>query len=74
MKTGERKTTTKMARKKRKTNRKKQRGGARRRSRSRLVDKIAQGASMFLSGAAPSFATMGGKLAGQVYKGIRDNV
>ena len=52
-----------------------QRGGAAfRRKKPRLVDKIAEGMSMFLSGPAPSFATAGLKLAGQAAKGIKDNV
>ena len=40
----------------------------------RLVDKIAEGASIFLTGPVPSFATIGLKLAGQAAKGISDNV
>ena len=44
------------------------------RPQKRLVDKIAEGASMFLSGPAPSFATMALKLAGQAGKGISKNV
>ena len=52
----------------------KQKGGAMYRPKKRLVDKIAEGASMFLSGPAPSFATIGMKLAGQAAKGISDNV
>jgi len=52
----------------------KQRGGAMYRPKRRLVDKIAEGASMFLSGPAPSFATLGLKLAGQAAKGVGDNV
>ena len=52
-----------------------QRGGALfRRRKPRLVDKIAEGASMVLSGPAPTFATLGAKLAGQALKGITDNV
>lgn len=39
-----------------------------------LTDKIAEGMSMFLSGPSPTFATLGGKLASQVFKGIKDNV
>ena len=51
-----------------------QRGGAAfRRKKPRLVDKIAEGASMFLAGPAPSFASAGAKLAGQAWKGIHDN-
>ena len=51
-----------------------QRGGAAfRRKKPRLVDKIAEGASMFLAGPAPSFASAGLKLAGQAWKGVHDN-
>ena len=39
-----------------------------------MVDKIAEGMSMFLSGPAPSFAGGGVKLASQAAKGIKDNV
>ena len=59
---------------KRKHQRKKQRGGALYRRKPRLVDKIAQGAGMFLSGPAPTFTTMLGKLTSQGLKGITDNV
>ena len=51
-----------------------QRGGAAFRRKLRLVDKIAEGMSMFLSGPAPSFAGVGLKLASQAAKGIKDNV
>lgn len=51
-----------------------QRGGALYKRKPRLVDKIAEGASMFLSGPAPSFASLGMKLGGQAVKGITDNV
>ena len=51
-----------------------QRGGAAFRRKPRLVDKIAEGMSMFLSGPSPSFAGVGLKLASQVAKGIKDNV
>ena len=54
--------------------RKKQKGGALARHRPRLVDKIAEGASMFLSGPAPSFAGVGIKLGSQAFKGIKDSV
>ena len=54
--------------------RKRLRGGALFRRKPRLVDKIAEGASMVLSGPAPTFATLGAKLAGQALKGITDNV
>ena len=59
---------------KRKHRRKKQRGGALYRRKPRVVDKIAEGASMFLSGPAPMFTTLLGKLASQGLKGITDNV
>lgn len=49
-------------------------GGALARHKTRLVDKIAEGASMFLSGPSPSFATAAAKLAGQAFKGVSDNV
>ena len=62
------------ATKKTRRRRAKQKGGARFRRKPRLVDKIAEGASMFLSGPAPSFAGVGAKLAGQAFKGIKDNV
>ena len=51
-----------------------QRGGARFVRRPTLQDKIAEGASMFLSGPAPSFATLGMLLGKQAYKGVKDNV
>ena len=54
--------------------RKRLRGGALFRRKLRLVDKIAEGASMVLSGPAPTFTTLGAKLAGQALKGITDNV
>ena len=44
------------------------------RRKPRLVDKIAEGASMFLAGPSPSFAKLGAKLMGQAAKGISDNV
>ena len=59
---------------KRNHQRKKQRGGALYRRKPRVVDNIAQGASMFLSGPAPTFTTMLGKLVSQGLKGITDNV
>ena len=57
-----------------KPRRKKRVGGALARRKARLVDKIAEGMSMFLSGPAPSFATVGIKLGAQAAKGIKDNV
>ena len=44
------------------------------RRKPRLVDKIAHGMSMFLSGPAPGFGLALGKLGGQAFKGITDNV
>ena len=59
----------------RRRRKRRQKGGALfRRRKPRLVDKIAKGASMFLSGPSPTFATLGAKLAGQVLKGVTDNV
>ena len=58
-----------------KRRRKTQKGGAPfRRKKPRMVDKIAEGMSMFLSGPSPSFAGVGLKLASQAAKGIKDNV
>ena len=53
---------------------KRQKGGAMFRRKPRLVDKIAEGASMFLAGPSPSFAKLAAKLMGQAAKGISDNV
>lgn len=64
-----------MTRRKRKMRPKKRRyGGALARRRTRLIDKIAEGASMFLAGPSPSVLKLGAKLAGQSVKGIVDNV
>ena len=49
-------------------------GGALIRCKPRLVDKIAHGMSMFLSGPAPGVGLALGKLGGQALKGITDNV
>ena len=38
------------------------------------MDKIAEGASMFLAGPAPTFTTALGKLGSQALKGITDNI
>ena len=51
-----------------------QEGGALARHRVRPIDKAGYIASMFLSGPAPTFLTVAGKLGGQVLKGITDNV
>lgn len=60
-------------RKRRVIKRKSQKGGARFRRKPRLVDKIAEGVAMGLSG-PPSFAKLGAFLAKQALKGIKDNV
>lgn len=54
--------------------RRRQKGGALARHKVRLVDKIAEGAAMGLSGPSPSFLKLLGKLGGQAVKGIKDNV
>ena len=51
-----------------------QRGDAVFRHKPRLVDKIAEGTAMFLSGPSPSFIKLGGLLAKQAFKGLKDNV
>ena len=51
-----------------------QKGGARFRRKPLLVDKIAEGVAMGLSGPSPSFIKMGAFLAKQALKGIKDNV
>ena len=62
-------------RRKRTTQRKRrQRAGALMRRKPRLVDKIAHGLGMVLSGPAPGFSLALGKLGGQALKGITDNV
>ena len=65
-----------MARRKRlhRRRRRRQRGGAMVRHKPRLVDKIAEGMSMFLSGPAPSFGKVGLLLGKHAFKGIKDNV
>ena len=54
--------------------RKSQKGGARFRRKPRLVDKIAEGVAMGLSGPSPSFAKLCAFLGKQALKGIKDNV
>ena len=54
--------------------RRRQRGGALFRRKPRLVDKIAEGASVVLAGPSPTFAKLGAKLFGQAVKGVADNV
>ena len=44
------------------------------RSKPQLVDKIAEGARMFLSGLSPTLVTTAIKLLGQAGKGVKDNV
>ncbi len=59
--------------KRKRTPRRKQRGGALFRRKPTLQDKIAEGMSMVLSGPSPTFATIAMKLAGQAFKGAKDN-
>lgn len=66
-----RRKTVKRRVKRRKT---RQRGGAVFRRKPRLVDKIAEGVAMGLSGPAPSFLKLAGKMGSQALKGITDNV
>ena len=54
--------------------RKSQKGGARFRRKPRLVDKIAEGVAMGLSGSSPNFIKLGAVLGKQAMKGIKDNV
>ena len=58
----------------RRRRKRKQRGGALMRRKPRLVDKIAHGLSMVLSGPAPGFGLALGKLGAQALKGVTDNV
>lgn len=51
-----------------------QTGGARFRRKPRLVDKIAEGVAMGLSGPSPSFLKLGAFLGKQGLKGIKDNI
>ena len=44
------------------------------RRKPRLVDKIAEGVAMGLSGPSPSFLKLGAFLGKQVVKGIKDNI
>ena len=44
------------------------------RYKPRVVDKIAEGMAMGLSGPSPSFLKLGAFLGKQVVKGIKDNV
>ena len=61
-------------RKQRVKKRKSQKGGARFRRKPRLVDKIAEGVAMGLSGPSPNFIKLGAFLGKQALKGIKDNV
>ena len=63
-----------MGRKRRRVRRQGKKGGARFRRKPHLVDKIADGVAMRLSGPSPSFGKMGAFLAKQALKGIKDNV
>ena len=67
-----RKTTRRKTRSRGKK-RRSQRGGALYRRKPTITDKIAEGASMFLSGPAPSFFTFATKGASQILKGFKDN-
>lgn len=58
----------------RRAKRKHQKGGARFRRKPRLVDKIAEGVVMGLSGPSPSFLKLGAFLGKQALKGIKDNI
>lgn len=69
-----RRVRRKVKKSKRKRRRKVHNGGALFRRKPTLTDKIAEGASMFLAGPSPSFASLGGKLIAQALKGIKDNV
>ena len=57
-----------------KVKRKQQKRGALNRLKPRTVDKILEGAAMFLNGPSPSFAKLEVLLGNQAIKGIRDNV
>ena len=61
-------------RKQRVKKRKSQKGAARFRRIPRLVDKIAEGVAMGLSGPSPNFIKLGAFLGKQALKGIKDNV
>ena len=61
-------------RKRRVIKRKSQKGVARFRRKPRVVDKIAEGVAMGLSGPSPSFIKLGAFLGKQALKGIKDNV
>ena len=54
--------------------RKSQKGVARFRRKPRLVDKIAEGVAMGLSGPSPNFIKLGAFLGKKAMKGIKDNV
>ena len=69
-----RSTRKRSARKRSTRKRTNQTGGARFRRKARVVDKIAEGAAMFLSGPSPSFIKLGAMLGKQAFKGIKDNV
>ena len=63
-----------MGRKRRAVRQKRQKGGARFWRKPRLIDKIAEGVAMGLSGPAPNFAKAGAFFAKQAFNGIKDNV
>ena len=65
-----RKTKRRQSRKRRR----KQKAGALFRRKPRTIDKIAEIASIFLSGPKPTFGSLGLLLGKQAFKGIKDNV
>ena len=71
---GPRRRKARIRRRKRKPYELQSGGAVVRRSGPSLTDKIAFGASQFLAGPAPSFASIGKVLALQAYKGVEDNV
>ena len=60
--------------KKKRQVRKRQKGGARFRPKPRLVDKIAEGVAMGLSGPSPNFIKLGAFLGKQALKGVTDDI
>ena len=63
-----------MSRRKRVQRRTRKRGGARFRHSPRLIDKIAEGVAMGLSGPAPTWTKVAAFLGKQAFKGIKDNI
>ena len=69
-----REARAKTRRKRTKRPKRKHTGGALAHHKPRLVDKIAEGVAMGLSGPAPTFGTAMGKLLSQAFKGVKKNV